>query len=90
MFFNFLDARRILFYMTTLDSAKLNKKYKITKFLTLDEKLCRRILELGLTVGQTVKALAESSLKKVRLVEIRGYVVSIKTSILKSICVEEM
>ena len=75
--------------MTTLKDAQLNKLYKIKKVAGGDTKVIRRFLELGMLSGQVVKVINKSILKKVYLVEIRGYLLSIKTSLLYFIEVEE-
>ncbi len=75
--------------MTTLKDAQLNKLYKIKKVAGGDTKVIRRFLELGMLSGQVVKVINKSILKKVYLVEIRGYLLSIKTSLLDFIEVEE-
>ncbi len=75
--------------MTTLKDAQLNKLYKIKKVVGGDTKVIRRFLELGMLSGQVVKVINKSILKKVYLVEIRGYLLSIKTSLLDFIEVEE-
>ena len=75
--------------MTTLKDAQLNKLYKIKKVAGGDTKVIRRFLELGRLSGQVVKVINKSILKKVYLVEIRGYLLSIKTSLLDFIEVEE-
>ena len=75
--------------MTTLKDAQLNKLYKIKKVAGGDTKVIRRFLELGMLSGQVVKVINKSILKKVYLVEIRGYLLSIKTSLLDFIAVAE-
>lgn len=75
--------------MTTLKDAQLNKLYKIKKVAGGDTKVIRRFLELGMLSGQVVKVINKSILKKVYLVEIRGYLLSIKISLLDFIEVEE-
>lgn len=75
--------------MTTLKDAQLNKLYKIKKVAGGDTKVIRRFLELGMLSEQVVKVINKSILKKVYLVEIRGYLLSIKTSLLDFIEVEE-
>ena len=75
--------------MTTLKDAQLNKLYKIKKVAGGDTKVIRRFFELGMLSGQVVKVINKSILKKVYLVEIRGYLLSIKISLLDFIEVEE-
>lgn len=73
--------------MITLDIAKQNKTYLIVGFNSNDS-LLRRFLELGFTVGQKVKVVSSSLLKKVFLVEIRGYLLSVRRELLNRIIVE--
>ena len=71
--------------MKTLDKAEKNKIYKITGFCGEKDKVYRRFLELGFSLGQRVKVLEKSLQKKVFLIEIRGYVLSVRTSLLQKI-----
>ena len=75
--------------MLSLVSCDFAKSYKICQI----EKDCpssvrRRLFDLGFTKGQTVKKIQKSLLGKVILVEIRGYLLSIRSSIARSILVE--
>ena len=74
--------------MENFSDCKKNVTYKITKFSCPDAKVERRFLELGLIVGQKVRIISKSVLKKVFLIEIRGYLLSVKSSLLKYIIVE--
>ncbi len=76
--------------MMPLTSGKLNISYKIKSISGENEKVARRFLELGLIKGQAIKILNTSILKKVFLVEIRGYILSIKADLLSYILVEKM
>ena len=71
--------------MKTLDKAEKNKVYKITGFCGEKDKVYRRFLELGFSLGQRVKVLEKSFQKKVFLIEVRGYVLSVRTSLLQKI-----
>ena len=71
--------------MKTLDKAEKNKIYKITGFCGEKDKVYRRFLELGFSLGQRVKVLEKSLQKKVFLIEVRGYVLSVRTSLLQKI-----
>ena len=73
--------------MTTLDKAKINKVYKIVGYQNKD-KILRRFLELGFTVGQKVKILSTSLKKRVFLIEVRGYLLSVRANLLERIVVE--
>lgn len=74
--------------METLDKAKKNKSYKILDFVGENTSVKRRLWELGFSRGQIVRIMEKSLLKKVSLIEIRGYILSIKTSTLSCVVVE--
>lgn len=68
--------------MDNLLNAKIGKFYTIKGVLkTAPIKIKRRILELGFTKGQSVKISRKSLLKKAFLVEIRGYILTIRKDI---------
>lgn len=71
--------------MKTLDKAEKNKVYKITGFCGEKDKVYRRFLELGFSLGQRVKVLEKSFQKKVFLIEVRGYILSVRASLLQKI-----
>lgn len=75
--------------MMPLTSGKINVVYKIKDILGDNKKVIRRFLELGIIQGQAIKILNTSILKKVFLVEIRGYILSIKSDLLSYIKVEK-
>lgn len=52
-------------------------------------KIKRRLLELGLTSGQKVRIVRKSILGKACLIEVRGYLLSLRTSLLSYLIVEE-
>ena len=68
--------------MMSLCDGKVNKTYRVVG-VNGQGRETRRLLELGIIAGQPIKILNKSSLKKVFLVEIRGYLLSVKASILK-------
>ena len=68
--------------MMSLCDGKVNKTYRVVG-VNGQGKETRRLLELGIIAGQPIKILNKSSLKKVYLVEVRGYLLSVKASILK-------
>lgn len=74
--------------MMTLDKAKVSKIYRIKGATGAVDKISRRLLELGFTRGERVKVVANSLAKKVSLVEIRGYLVSVRTNLLARIEIE--
>ena len=71
--------------METLDKAKKLKKYKIVGYVGDADNVLRRFLELGFSVGESVKIVSTSLAKKVFLIEIRGYLVSVRASLLSRI-----
>lgn len=76
--------------MMPLTNGKLNISYKIKDISGGNKKVVRRFLELGIIKGQAIKILNTSILKKVFLVEIRGYILSVKADLLSYILVEKM
>ena len=68
--------------MMSLCDGKVNKRYRVVG-VNGQGKETRRLLELGIIAGQPIKILNKSSLKKVFLVEVRGYLLSVRASILK-------
>lgn len=72
--------------MHSLREGKVNKSYKIIEIVG-EEKVVRRFYELGIFSGQNITILNKSPLKKVFLVEIRGYVLSIKSTLLGGVMV---
>ncbi len=74
--------------MMTLNNAKLKKVYKIKGFQGQIDGTLRRFLELGFSVGENVKIVATSLQKKVVLIEIRGYLLSVRASLLEKVVVE--
>ena len=72
--------------MHSLRESKVNKSYKIME-VKGEEKVVRRFYELGIFTGQNIVILNKSPLKKVFLVEIRGYVLSIKSTLLGGVMV---
>lgn len=76
--------------MLTLFNCKNNKNYSI---IGIKEdcyySIKRRLLDLGFTKGQSVCKVKSSLLNKVVLIEIRGYLLSLKSKIADYILVEE-
>ena len=73
--------------MERLSNVKVGQVYKIKK-VGGDEKILRRFLELGFAIGVKIKIVSKSLQKKVCLIEIRGYLLSIRTNLLSEIYVE--
>lgn len=76
--------------MTTLNQAKKMKLYKIVGFSSENDAVLRRFMELGFTVGEKVKIVATSLQKKVFLIELRGYLLSVRAGLLSRIEVLEI
>ncbi len=78
----------IVYYMR-LSECKENKYYSIIKIDSLlSEKLRRRLYDLGFLAGQKVRVVNKSLLKKAYMIEIRGYTLSLRNTIVNSIMVE--
>ncbi len=76
--------------MTTLNQARKMKLYKIVGFSSENDAVLRRFMELGFTVGERVKIVATSLQKKVFLIELRGYLLSVRAGLLSRIEVLEI
>lgn len=75
--------------MLNLSNIKKNKTYKITGYSDeLPIKIVRRLCDLGLTKGESVALGGRSLLKKAMLIEVRGYLLSLKTDIAKGVMVQ--
>lgn len=74
--------------MKTLDRAKKGEVCKIVGFNGQFDRILRRFLELGLSRGQKVKIVSTSLQNKVVLIEIRGYVLSVRKNLLDRVVVE--
>lgn len=76
--------------MTTLNQAKKIKLYKIVGFSSENDAVLRRFMELGFTVGEKIKIVATSLQKKVFLIELRGYLLSVRAELLHRIEILEI
>lgn len=74
--------------MMTLDMAEKNRLYKIVDFSGEVDDVKRRLWELGFSRGQSVRVVEKSLLKKVSLIEIRGYLLSVRTALLSCVVVQ--
>ena len=74
--------------MMTLDKAKRGKNYQILGFTGGDSAILRRFFELGFIAGEHVKIVSTSLQKKVFLIEIRGYLLSVRTNLLSCVQVK--
>lgn len=78
----------IVYYMR-LSECKENKYYSIIKIDSLlPEKLRRRLYDLGFLAGQKIRVVNKSLLKKAYMIEIRGYTLSLRNTIVNAIKVE--
>ncbi len=75
--------------MKNLMQCKFGRSYIISGF---DEsqpfKIRRRLCELGFTQGQEVRLVRKSLLGKAYLVELRGYTLSVRSTVAKAVIVE--
>lgn len=84
-------VERELYNKNCLALAPLNQNLKITSFDQLmPYKIKRRILELGFVKESIVKISHVSMLGEVLLVEINGYLMSLRSDIAKYILVEKL
>ena len=74
--------------MKTLDKVKVGQTVKIVGYACETDRIFRRFLELGLSRGQEVKVHKTSILNKVALIEVRGYVLSVRRNLLERVVVE--
>ena len=81
-------GQTIIYYMLNLSEGKKNKVYTIVGYCEKKDKVSRRFMELGFSVGQKVKIVATSLQKKVFLIEIRGYLLSVRASLLAKVKVK--
>lgn len=75
--------------MQRLSECKDKKYYSIVKIdKKLTEKIKRRLYDLGFIKGQKIRVVNKSLLKKAYMIEIRGYTLSLRDSIINAIFVE--
>ncbi len=74
--------------MRSLAEAKVNELCTITDILNMHDGADVRLCELGMTPNQKIRVVAKSLFKKVCLVEIRGYNLSVRTSLLKDVIIK--
>ena len=81
---------QVNYTMKNLGQVELNKFYTICGIVEgASMKIKRRLLELGLTVGQKVRVLRRSLAGGVLLIEIRGYTLSLRRDIASLVEVEK-
>lgn len=66
----------------TLDKGKTKQIYTVCAFVGQCDGVMRRFFELGFAVGEKVRIVATSLQKKVFLLEIRGYLLSVRSALL--------
>lgn len=72
--------------MVKLNALKIGECGIISSYSSMiDAKLKRRLLELGFCLGTKIRILNVSLLNKVALVELNGYVLSVRKNLLKNI-----
>lgn len=74
--------------MKTLDKAKKGERLKVVDFVGQEDRVFRRFVELGFSKGEFVKILHSSLANKVVLIEIRGYVLSVRRGLLERVVVQ--
>ncbi len=75
--------------MTTLNNAKKNVDYVIRGFNSEINPIIRRFMELGLIRGEKIKIISTSIQKKVFLIEVRDYTISVRAELLNCVEVEQ-
>lgn len=71
--------------MKTLSEVKVGQWLKIVGFAGEGDGVQRRFLELGFVPGESVRVVAKSLQKKVLLVEVKGYLLSVRTDLLQKV-----
>ena len=72
-----------------MNECKENILYKISGFSGEVDNISRRFMELGLVEGEKIRICGKSLQKKVFLIEVRGYLLSVRASLLKKVQVEK-
>ena len=77
--------------INTLNSLKINSKATIIGYdKSIDIKTKRRMLELGFVNGKTIMLGSKSFLGDVLLIEINGYLLSLRADIAKHILIKQI
>ena len=78
------------YFMLNLKNAKIGKIYNIKSLSEYaSEKIVRRLFELGFTKGQSIKVVRKSLLGQTILIEIRGYTLSLRTTVAEAVLLGE-
>ena len=75
------------FVEKNLCNIELNKKFKIEKILDSSFPIKRRLLELGFISGREIKVVGKSLTKQTILIEIEGYLLSLKCGVANMVIV---
>lgn len=77
--------------MKTLKNAKTGKFYTIKNLSEFaSDKIVRRLFDLGFTPMQKIKLVRKSLIGKTFLVEVRGYILSMRASVAEVIVLNEV
>lgn len=77
--------------MLTLKKAKVGKYYRIQNLSEFaPDKIVRRLFDLGFTPLQQVKIIRKSLIGKAFLVEIRGYTLSLRSTVAEAVILKEV
>ncbi len=74
----------------TLNECEVNKNLVIYDIDMTNAKIARRLTELGFIIGAKVKILYKSTLKKTLLIEIQGYLLSMRSTVAELIFVRNL
>lgn len=77
-------AKKVL----SLKDCAFGQTYRVLKITDLPVKIKRRLCDLGFVANTEVRVLRKSLLKKAYLLELRGYVLSVRSSLAQAIIVE--
>lgn len=76
--------------MFSLEKAKVGVYHSIQGYeKSAPKKMIRRLLELGLTKGQKVRIVRKSLFGKAYLIEVRGYVLSIRKALASFVLIDD-
>lgn len=76
--------------MKSLKNAKVGRFYRVNKISEYaPDKIVRRLFDLGFTPNQSIKVIRKSLIGKTFLVEVRGYVLSMRSSVADAIILNE-
>ncbi len=85
---HFVTNNSIDYVVINLCDVEINKEYKIVEFVEGPFAIKRRLFELGFIRGRSIKVIRKSLIKKTILVEIEGYLLSLRCTVAQIILVE--